>query len=238
MRKIITILFLASLFACSPRIKTTITQVRPPLDFHDDIIVLGVHDKVVPASAVQVGTIKIGDNGFSTNCGWDIVAAEIKVEARKAGGNLVKITEHKFPSGESSCHRVSAKIFYVENGNDMYALKQRQERLTDSTWNYAKLYTFRGMGPGFLIGYNLYLDDSLICRMKSNTTYEIKIPKEGVHTLWAGTETKAEVTIKIQHGREYYLRCAMGMGAFVGRPQLELIDISDAKSIYEAIKGD
>jgi hypothetical protein len=47
---------------------------------------------------------------------------------------------------------------------------------------------------------------------------------------------KAELPVKIELGKEYYIRCSVTMGAFVGYPKLELIDIYSGKQEFEIIK--
>jgi len=54
--------------------------------------------------------------------------------------------------------------------------------------------------------------------------------------LWAKTEAKSEVPIKIEFGKVYYVRCSISMGAFVGRPKVELVDNARGKREYNAIQ--
>lgn len=57
-----------------------------------------------------------------------------------------------------------------------------------------------------------------------------------MNTLWAKTESKVEVPVDFEYGREYYLRCGVKMGAFVGRPTLELVDHTTGKLEFTTIK--
>jgi len=41
-----------------------------------------------------LGKIKIGDTGFSTDCSYEKAIEIAELEARKVGGNAVKITKH------------------------------------------------------------------------------------------------------------------------------------------------
>lgn len=226
-----------SIVACSPKVSTNLTKTYPALDYQQEVIVIGISEEE-PADATEIGIVKIGDSGFSSNCGWDVVIEKAKTEARKAGGNVIKITKHIPPSlMGSSCHRITAKILKVENANALTKLNENKNAIIDSTWNYAKLYVYRPGGAGALVGYDLYLGDSVICRMKNNSKYEIKITKKGMNTLWAKTESKAEIPIDIEYGREYYLRCTMGMGFMVGRPQLQLVDKMQGLTEYNSTKS-
>jgi hypothetical protein len=235
MKKIVMGIFLIIIVACSPKVTTDLIKSYPMLDYNEEVIMLGISDET-PSSAIKIGIIRIGDTGFSTNCGWDVVKEIAKNEARKAGGNVIKIIEHIPPDFMSSCDRMTAEILKVENPEDMKKLILSGNEIIDSTWNYAKLFVFRPGGTGVLIGYDLYLGDSVICRVKSNSRQELKITKKGLNTLWAKTEAKVEVPVDIEFGREYYLRCGITMGIMVGRPQLELVDRKQGKTMYDSIK--
>ncbi|HPS13955.1 MAG TPA: hypothetical protein PLB87_11800, partial [Prolixibacteraceae bacterium] len=52
----------------------------------------------------------------------------------------------------------------------------------------------------------------------------------------ARTEVKDEIPIEIKFGNEYYIRCGITMGAFVGHPQLELVDKPSGKAEFQSIK--
>lgn len=136
----------------------------------------------------------------------------------------------------STCDRIQAKILRVDDPKELMTLKEYKSPLVDSTWNYAKIYIYRPNGIGPLVGYNLYLNDSLLFRVKNNSKQEIKIKKEGTHTLWAKTESKTEISIDIEFGKEYYLRCGVLMGVMVGRPQLQIIDAISGKSEFDGVK--
>ncbi len=100
----------------------------------------------------------------------------------------------------------------------------------------ALLHIYRkGSMAGAAIGYDIYLDNQKVFRAKNKSKTTIKITKEGVDTLSAKTETKVELPINIQFGKEYYIRCGIKMGAFVGRPKLEAVDNQTGKAEFEEI---
>jgi hypothetical protein len=109
------ILFACALLAsCGPSVNTTIATKYPPLDSSESVRVIPIDDQA-PQGAINIGTVKIGDTGFSTNCGWDVVIARARDEARKAGGNAIKITEYIPPSlFGSSCDRITALILKID----------------------------------------------------------------------------------------------------------------------------
>jgi hypothetical protein len=231
------ILILAALFAvvsCAPKVSKTITRSYPPLDYREDVLVLDIQTPV-PNNAIEIGTIRIGDSGFSTDCGWNTVIEEAKTEARKAGGNAIKITEHKPPSMASTCHRIKALILYIDNVDEIDAFSKTNDEAAD--WDYALLHIYRFGGTGALVNYDVYLGNEVICRAKNNWKTTIETRTFGRNSIWASTESKAELPINIEPGREYYIRCGIDMGIMVGRPSLQLVDNKAGKVEFNTVKS-
>lgn len=220
--------------SCAPKISTAISKSYATLDFREEVNVLGLAEDV-PANSEELGVIKIGDTGFSTNCDWDVVIDKAKTEARKVGGNAIKITEHIPPSVfGSSCHRITAKILKVDSTENIARSFSVDSTLLDA--DYALLHVYRHSGAGALVGYDLYLGDTVICRVSNNWKKTIKIKKDGLNTLWAKTEVKKEIPVNIKFGNEYYIRCSVTMGAFVGQPKIEIVDNQTGKAEYQSIR--
>ena len=157
--------FILLLNSCSPKISTTINKNYTPIDFREEVRIFGIKDDI-PANSEVLGVVNIGDTGFSTNCGWDVVIDKARTEARKAGGNAIKITEHTPPSTfGSSCDRISAKILKIENLENLPL-----NTITDSTLinaDYALLHVYRSSGAGSLVSYDLHLGDTVICNVQN-----------------------------------------------------------------------
>lgn len=232
---LLLIVFAMIIFSsCNPKISTNISKNYPPLDYKHEVVVISL-DQTEPENVEVLGQVKIGDTGFSTNCGYDIVIDKAKLEARKAGGNAIKIIEHNPPTlMGSSCHRLTARILHIEDIKN-YSPEVEEEILLDV--DYAVLNVYRYSGAGALVGYDLYLADSVICRVKNNFKTTLHIKKDGLNTLWARTEAKSEVPIDVKMGKTYYLRCGITMGAFVGHPKLELIDSKTGKAEFESFNA-
>lgn len=230
-------LFLPILFiACSPKVKSKITSQYTALAANEPVLIFD-KTEAIPAEALPIGTVKIGDTGFSVDCGWDVTIEKAKEAARAAGGNVLKITEHKQPSPMgSSCDRIKAEIYKLDS-NTAITLLEYRNAVVDSTWDYAKIYVYRPHGQGALIGYNLFLGDSLLCRVKNNSKHEIIVRQMGQQIIWASTETKEEVPITIEKGKVYYIRCGIGMGAFVGRPKMYVIEKAIGRGQYKQVSG-
>lgn len=222
------------MFSCAPRVTTTISKSYSPVDYREDIRVLGLQDPL-PTKFDVLGTVKIGDTGFSTNCGWDVVVENAKMEARKAGGNAIKIVQHTPPSiMGSSCHQIAANILRVENFDAAPATSTIDTALANA--GYALLHVYRPSGAGSLVSYDLHLGDTVICRVSNRWRKTIWVRKDGMNTLWARTETKENLPINITIGKEYYIRCGIQMGAFVGRPKLEAVDSQLGKLEYQTVR--
>jgi hypothetical protein len=110
---IITLPFIFSMSSCSLGIKSSLTKSYAPLNLNDSVKVFGLSINA-PSNAEILGTVRIYDAG-TLNCGYDVVIAAAKNEARKAGGNGLKITEHIPPSIWSSCHQITAIILRLDS---------------------------------------------------------------------------------------------------------------------------
>jgi hypothetical protein len=218
--------------ACTPKVKTQIVKQYAPLGKNEEVIVFE-RGQFYPEDAEEVGTIKISDSGFTTECTYEMVLENARVQARKAGGNAVAITEHSLPDFGSSCHRIKAKILRM---NDPKAFLQAVTNTIEDK-DIALLHVYRPGGMGTLVGYNLFLGDSLICRVKNNWKETLVIKKSSSTTIWAKTETKAEIPIRIDLGHEYFIRCGLDMGAFVGRPTLYLVNAESGRLEFDSVKG-
>ena len=109
--------FATVLFAsCSPKVTNSLAFSKPPLESVDEVVVIE-QDMAAPANAQMLGSIKVGDSGFTSaaNGTYDKVIAILKSQARLYGGNVIKITSHQAPDLISNIHRVSADVYYVED---------------------------------------------------------------------------------------------------------------------------
>ena len=100
------------IYSCSPKIGSTISSKQTALSDTDFVLILQQQDDF-NNDGIEVGSIKSGDNGLSTNCTYYEVIDKLKNLARQNGANVIKITEHKSPDRWSSCERLTAKIYKV-----------------------------------------------------------------------------------------------------------------------------
>jgi hypothetical protein len=222
--------------SCAAKLTSSMQKTYAPLDYKEEVRVFEINEQT-PPNAEKLGTIKIGDSGFSTNCGYATVLDKAKTESRKVGGNVLKITKHTLPDIWSTCHRITADVLKVEGIENYLSVTETADIdnvLIDA--DYAIINVYRASGQGALVNYDLYLGDSIICRVTSNFCKSIKIYKDGLNSLWARTETKSEIPINIEFGKIYYVRCGIKMGAFVGRPSIEMLNIKTGKTEFNAIQ--
>ncbi len=219
--------------ACTPRIYTKIDKSYAPLDAKADVKVIGILDQV-PGNTEVLGTVSVRNTGFSSDCGYDSVLNKAKLAARKVGGNAIKILVNIPPSSlGNQCNEITARILKVSDFNALPVMTKVDSILSKA--DYALLHIYRPNGPGFLVGYDIHLGDTVICRAKNNWRKTIRIKRDGLNTIWAKTEVKEELPVNIKIGKEYYIRCWITSGIVVGRPKIVLVSRELGKEEYAAI---
>lgn len=227
--KILSYLSLLLLFVSCSSSKSTISNNSfKPLSENETVYVLP-DDTNPPKTAELIGEFKAVDGGLTTDCSYNEQLEKAKNEARKAGANLVHIQSLKYPDGWSTCFRLKGSLYYEADENivqkyERIITKQNKSTLPEDA-PYAMIYFYRPSGQGALIGYKIrYNDDTVIGRTRNNEKFSYKITDFGEHVFWTKTENKASVLIDIKEGEEYYVRCGMKMGAFVGVPEMAVIE--------------
>jgi hypothetical protein len=229
--------------SCSLMITTHLNKSYPPLDNKEFVKVFDLRDSV-PGKSEELGIIEIGDAGATatSNCSYDTIIYTAKLEARKIGGNAIKIIEHISPHNERlglgmafyTCHSIVAKVFKVTDFNSSPKMSKTDSILINA--DYALLHLYRSDYSSNSIDYNLHLNDSVIF----NTTYKsrktLRVMHSGIDTIWAKTETKEIFPLEIQIGKEYYVHCGLKSGIILARPCFELVNNDIGKYQYESIK--
>ena len=209
------------LSSCSPKITTTIIRTYPPLDMRQEVTVIGISEPV-PGSYEELGSIRIGDTGFSVNCTYGEVVEEARLTARKVGGNAIKITEDIPPTIlGSSCHRIAARILRIRETSE--GRVSSQDSMASGS-DFALLHIYRNNAIGQTVNYDLHLSDTILCRIKYPFWLTVTFRKSGTFTLWARTDQTVEIPLSIECGKEYYIRCGIEMGPSSTIPRLEIVD--------------
>jgi len=192
----------------------------------DSVIVLPMQIPV-PANAKKLGTIKAGDNALTTRCDYEDVIRETKQDARNLGGNIVKITQLIPPAFISKCYRIQADVYHTDT-LPSFAVNTGTagNNATDTSAPYALLCLYRlrdtlALEPTYALHLN---NDSVICKVKGRWHEAIKIYDTGTITLWAKTDHRKELKLKIKTGETYYIRCGLVHGDMRLVPIMELID--------------
>ena len=95
---------------------------------------------------------------------------------------------------------------------------------------YALLHLYRpGKMAGFMIGYDVHVGDSVGYRARNGSQGQVRWRAAGPVTVWAKTEAREELTLTVEPGREYYVRCSIGAGALVGRPRLQQVSVAQGR---------
>lgn len=102
------------IFSCSPNIGSTVSNKQTAFTNNEFVLVLQQEDDF-KNDGIEIGSIKSGDNGFSSNCTYYEIIDKLKQVARNNGANLIKITEYKSADQWSTCERLKAKIYKVPN---------------------------------------------------------------------------------------------------------------------------
>ena len=239
MKRFYSLLFIAVLLcSCNPTKRVSVSRNLPSLPPDAPVTVYPLSESM-PEGAITLGTVKIGDSGFSTNCTYDAVIMRAMEMAREAGGNALKITEHRTPSfWTSTCHRITASIISVPED----ILLNRQDRVSaviDEALleeGCAMIHLYRFSGAGAAINYNVMIDDEVLARMRNNYRESVKVKADGQVTLLARTEARSEVGLDLQPGRHYYVRCSLTMGFAVGHPKLELVDEETGTAEFNSMR--
>lgn len=114
MKRILIVLCLISFVSCSPKLRSSIIKKMPELSKDELVVVIDILDEQ-EILGEKIGEIKATDNGLSNNCSYYENINNLKALARQSGANLIKITGHKPADKFSSCHRLWATIYKVDN---------------------------------------------------------------------------------------------------------------------------
>lgn len=234
MRHLLITICVAILSGCSPKITSSFTSYHTPLVKDAEVLVLEI-DVPMPENAEVLGQIKIGDTGFTTKNGnYAAVLNIARDKARQAGGNVVKITEHKSPDLFSSIHRIKADILRVD---DLSVLSDDMSDMEVSTHpDYAVIYFYRESGTGAFVSYDVYVGDTKVYLSRPNTKAEVKLYEDGDVEVWAKTEAEEVLPMTIKKGMDYYIRTSVSAGIMIGRPRMEIVSAKTGREEYESIK--
>ncbi|MDR2938481.1 MAG: hypothetical protein LBU92_06065, partial [Prevotellaceae bacterium] len=117
MKKVFFYLALPALASsCAPAVRAAVLKSYPAVV--PDSVVVYSKSHEVPATSEALGSVRVYDGGFTTQCDSLTVVNHVKLEVGKIGGNAALITEHKLPSfWTSTCHQMTATALRVNGLN-------------------------------------------------------------------------------------------------------------------------
>lgn len=231
MNKILVFLLAIIVSSCATSVRTKLVNNSYEKLEDDNKVIVLQNDDVLPANSELIGDIKIGDSGFTLNCGYNKVLADAKTAAKNAGANLLQIIQVKKPTAlGSSCYRIKAKIYRntdleaLAPLNKKLELKNKSRLPVDS--DYALIHFYRPQSAmGAFLGYKIKNEqDSIIGRLRNGEKFIFKTQTFGPQVFYGALETSEEIKINIEKGKEYFVRCAVTMGVVIGRPEIYIIE--------------
>ena len=102
-------------------------------------------------------------------------------------------------------------------------ISSAQQSDTVAKSNFASLYIYYP-AEGMKGKYNIYMNDSVICKTNYNSKYEVKLYKEGKTVLWVKPQNKNSVVVDVKFGEEYFLKCSVYLDADILRPAINLVE--------------
>ena len=129
----------------------------------------------------------------------------------------------------------SLTLVYKKSTNDSLALK-KQDSLP-----FATLYFYRSYIPSFnapLKKVPLYINDSLVHKLKANMVLTLKVFKEGKFNIAIDEKAESEITIKVKFGKEYFFKCEVVKGLWFGKPTIESVTTAVGKAESGILKSE
>ena len=98
---------------------------------------------------------------------------------------------------------------------------------------YATLYFYRSFIPWINAPVKkvpVYINDSLIYKLKANTVMSIKVLKEGKFTIAIDDKGDTDIPVKVKFGKEYFFKCEVKKGLWFGKPTIENVTPAEGKA--------
>lgn len=101
--------------------------------------------------------------------------------------------------------------------------------------DYAVIYFYR---PGNFAAtpYDVHIGDDVVYRSKNKTKTFVKIDKPGTYEIWGKTESRESLTLKVEMGKDYYIKSFLHFGVALWRPSLEEVAPEVGKVEWNSIR--
>jgi len=238
--------------SCSPTTYKQISKTYPANN--SDTITVYEYGQRLKNKYEVLGTIKLENSEFSKLGNYAKVVKYAKDEARKIGGNAIKIIEHTGPQSEmiglgvafTTTHDIVFKILKVSKSEPISI--NVTPRLNP---NYTQIY-FYEQKSGYAAygkrtnliqvvssvlndGYKIILDDSILVNIEKDWKKSVvRINKTGNHIIKAKIKDGIfKIPIYIQNGMEIYIRLRYSIS---GRRIFEIVDNEVGEFEYSLIE--
>ncbi len=104
--------------ACSPKLimkDVNVSQSLPPWNEELGFVILSSADSLGKDESIMLGSLKVGERGFTAKCDQMTVMNMIKEQALAMGANGLVLKSVKGPDIWSTCFRVEAEAHYIED---------------------------------------------------------------------------------------------------------------------------
>lgn len=243
MKKLLILPALLLIVSCATSVTTKLAQHNYPALLEQDRIFLLEENENLPLNSQFIGDIKIGDSGFTTDCGYNKVIEDATATARKSGANIIHIVKLKDPTPfGSTCYRLKAKIYRNLDTEALAGIMEERSlknksRIPEGS-DYALIHFYRpAMATGALLGYKIKNgNDSIVGSLRNGQKFTYKTNSFGEQSFYAVLETREEIKINVEKGKEYFIRCGMNMGLVIARPDLNITENYIGVKEFEVIK--
>ena len=109
------------------------------------------------------------------------------------------------------------------------------DRIPEVHPEYAVIYFYR-TGNYVKTPYDVHLNNDVVYRSKNKTKSAVKIYTAGDYEIWGKTETRESLKLKVELGKEYYVKTFVHFGVALWRPSIELRNALEGKAEYDSIK--
>ncbi len=212
---------------------------------NSDPVVVLTEKETLSENSEFVGDIKVGDSGLTIECGYLKIIEDATARARKAGANIIKIVELKEPEFlGSTCYRLQAKIYRNLDAVAIAKISENRDQKNKSRLpedsDYALIHFYRprlSIAALGSFGYKIKDgNDSILGRLRGGEKFVFKTKKFGDQSSFALAETKEEMKIKVEKGKEYFVRGGATPGIITVRAQLTITENLIGQKEFEAMK--
>lgn len=110
---------------------------------------------------------------------------------------------------------------------DSIALKQQD------AGPHATFYFYRSFVPWInksVLKIPIYVNDTLVYELKSNSLVPMQIFKEGNYTVAVDKKGNTEISVKVKFGKEYFFKCDLTGGLLVHKITIDAVSPADGRS--------